>query len=238
MTRLRRVCVAVLAPCLLIACGGTKSGGPGDAGRDVGPLPPDPCITAGTCPPGVWINVTPPGMAGVIRPTANEYGPGQHRRRSGATQRHLCRRQRRRALEVDRLRQHLDADQRHAPGRPARRRHRGRRNHAGHDLGRRLQHHLQVDRRRARRSPRPSSTSASIRSNVDPNDTTHLISGLHEADGIVESTDGGRHLEGGRRRRLSGGRRLLVPVLHRHRRRGHDAPDLVRDRTERRQRRS
>ena len=26
---------------------------------------------------------------------------------------------------------------------------------------------------------------------VDPNDTTHLISGLHEADGIVESIDGG-----------------------------------------------
>jgi photosystem II stability/assembly factor-like uncharacterized protein len=26
---------------------------------------------------------------------------------------------------------------------------------------------------------------------VDPNDPTHLISGLHEADGIVESTDGG-----------------------------------------------
>jgi hypothetical protein len=26
---------------------------------------------------------------------------------------------------------------------------------------------------------------------IDPNDATHLISGLHEADGVVESTDGG-----------------------------------------------
>jgi hypothetical protein len=34
---------------------------------------------------------------------------------------------------------------------------------------------------------------------VDPNDTTHLISGLHEADGVVESTDGGDtwHVVGG-----------------------------------------
>ena len=75
MARLRRIFVAVLAPSLLIACG-TKSGAPGDAGRDVGPLPPDPCIAAGTCPPGVWINVTPAGMAGVLRPNADEYGPG------------------------------------------------------------------------------------------------------------------------------------------------------------------
>jgi hypothetical protein len=40
------------------------------------PLPPDPCVDAGTCPPGVWTNVTPPGMASVLRPTQNVYGPG------------------------------------------------------------------------------------------------------------------------------------------------------------------
>lgn len=34
------------------------------------PLPPDPCIADGTCPPGVWIDVTPPEMAQL------EFGPG------------------------------------------------------------------------------------------------------------------------------------------------------------------
>src|SRR5262245_18723228 len=68
MTRLRGVCVALLTPWLLVACGGSTNGG--------GPLPPDPCVAAGTCPPGVWVNVTPPGMAGVLRPTANVFGPG------------------------------------------------------------------------------------------------------------------------------------------------------------------
>jgi photosystem II stability/assembly factor-like uncharacterized protein len=87
---------------LLIACDGS-SDPPGDAGRvgvdsggrdrdsggvrrdadapipdggevrdDAGPgdRPPDPCIAAGTCPPGVWIDVTPPEMADL------EFGPG------------------------------------------------------------------------------------------------------------------------------------------------------------------
>ena len=45
--------------------------------RDSGPLPPDPCVEAGTCPPGVWVNVTPAAMpASVLRPTANIFGPG------------------------------------------------------------------------------------------------------------------------------------------------------------------
>src|SRR5258708_1785034 len=45
--------------------------------RDTGPLPPDPCIEAGTCPPGVWTNVTPAGMSpAVLRPTPNAFGPG------------------------------------------------------------------------------------------------------------------------------------------------------------------
>src|SRR5260221_8851020 len=55
---------------LLGACGSSKNAG-------TGPLPPDPCVAAGTCPPGVWINVTPPEMpATVLRPTANVFGPG------------------------------------------------------------------------------------------------------------------------------------------------------------------
>jgi photosystem II stability/assembly factor-like uncharacterized protein len=39
--------------------------------------PTDPCVAAGTCPPGVWIDVTPPDMpTAVLRPTANVFGPG------------------------------------------------------------------------------------------------------------------------------------------------------------------
>src|SRR5258708_3951425 len=38
---------------------------------------PDPCIEAGTCPPGAWTNVTPPSMSrAVLRPTPNAFGPG------------------------------------------------------------------------------------------------------------------------------------------------------------------
>ena len=47
--------------------GSTRDASPGDGGSlapdaapvDSGPLPPDPCIEAGTCPPGAWISVTP-----------------------------------------------------------------------------------------------------------------------------------------------------------------------------------
>jgi photosystem II stability/assembly factor-like uncharacterized protein len=47
------------------------------AGKDAGPLPPDPCVAAGTCPAGVWVNVTPPELSpAVLRPTANAFGPG------------------------------------------------------------------------------------------------------------------------------------------------------------------
>src|SRR5258708_40104885 len=43
--------------------GGGAGGGGGSAGvrglADAGPLPPDPCIAANTCPLGTWISVTP-----------------------------------------------------------------------------------------------------------------------------------------------------------------------------------
>lgn len=76
-----RVARLALLPLLFFACGGSpaQSGHPADAGdgSDGGPLPPDPCVAAGTCPPGVWINVTPSDMpASVLRPTANVFGPG------------------------------------------------------------------------------------------------------------------------------------------------------------------
>jgi hypothetical protein len=70
-----RVGCLLLAPLLSAACNASSPGAPG--GRDAGPLPPDPCVAGGTCPPGVWINVTPGDMpAAVLRPTANVFGPG------------------------------------------------------------------------------------------------------------------------------------------------------------------
>jgi len=70
--------VVAVAQSLLIACS-ASSVGPTDAGGggDAGPLPPDPCVAAGTCQPGVWVNVTPSDMpASVLRPTTNVFGPG------------------------------------------------------------------------------------------------------------------------------------------------------------------
>ncbi|HXU83849.1 MAG TPA: hypothetical protein VN914_20785 [Polyangia bacterium] len=66
---------------------GGGSGGsppPADAGqptdgvpRPNGPLPADPCVAANTCPPGVWINVTPSSMPAVdLRPSKDAFGPG------------------------------------------------------------------------------------------------------------------------------------------------------------------
>jgi hypothetical protein len=44
---------------------------------DAGPRPADPCVAAGTCPPGVWIDVTPADLpAADLRPTPNAFGPG------------------------------------------------------------------------------------------------------------------------------------------------------------------
>jgi photosystem II stability/assembly factor-like uncharacterized protein len=65
-------------PLLVAGCGGSHGASPdGGAGKDAGPLPPDPCVAAGTCPAGVWVNVTPPDLSpAVLRPTANAFGPG------------------------------------------------------------------------------------------------------------------------------------------------------------------
>jgi hypothetical protein len=56
----------------------SDSPSPRDSGpRDTGPLPPDPCVEAGTCMPGVWVNVTPSAMSpSVLAPTVNAFGPG------------------------------------------------------------------------------------------------------------------------------------------------------------------
>jgi hypothetical protein len=52
----------------------------GAAASDTGsvaPPAPDPCVEAGTCPLGVWTDVTPTAMpASALRPTQNAFGPG------------------------------------------------------------------------------------------------------------------------------------------------------------------
>ena len=78
MTFSARAWGLALAPLVAIACGAsTAAPRDGSAGADTGPLPPNPCVAAGTCPPGVWVNVTPPDLSpAVLRPTANAFGPG------------------------------------------------------------------------------------------------------------------------------------------------------------------
>jgi hypothetical protein len=56
---------------------GPEAAAPGPSSLDAGPLPPDPCVESGTCPSGSWINVTPSAMpASALRPTTNAFGPG------------------------------------------------------------------------------------------------------------------------------------------------------------------
>lgn len=50
---------------------GADASSDGGSSSDSGePLPPDPCIAANTCPPGEWIDVTPPDVAPL------DFGPG------------------------------------------------------------------------------------------------------------------------------------------------------------------
>ncbi len=72
-------CALVLLDLACSNAGSPKGAGAADLGMgapDLAPLPPDPCVAAGTCPPGTWVNVTPAGMAAVVRPSANVFGPG------------------------------------------------------------------------------------------------------------------------------------------------------------------
>jgi photosystem II stability/assembly factor-like uncharacterized protein len=72
--------IPAVATLWIAACGSssaTKADAPGPPSLDAGPLPPDPCSDSGTCPAGSWINVTPSTMpASALRPTTNAFGPG------------------------------------------------------------------------------------------------------------------------------------------------------------------
>jgi len=190
MTGVARVSLVLLAGCLPVGCGGKTSGGPGDAGREAGPLPTDPCVAAGTCPPGVWIDVTPPGMASVTRPSANEFGPGSIARDParpsdifvGGSSAGLWKSSdygNTWALVNDTLpdvaRGAVIAVAGTTPATIWA---------AGYNTIFKSVNGGQTFTE--------SEVDVSLYSlSVDPNDATHLISGLHEEDGIVESVDGG-----------------------------------------------
>ncbi len=153
--------------------------------------PRDPCAAAGTCPPGMWIDVTPEGMAAAdLRPAKNAFGPGSiaadPARPSdlyvGGSKSGLWR-------STDygnswtRINEQIPDVPRGlviavAGTTPATIWAAGYNTiHKSVDGGLTFQ-----------QTPLPVSLYSL---QVDPGDARHLISGLHEADGIVESTDGG-----------------------------------------------
>jgi photosystem II stability/assembly factor-like uncharacterized protein len=173
----------------LDAGGGASDAGNVEASR---PLPPDPCIEAGTCPVGVWTNVTPTAMdPTVLRPTMNAFGPGSVVRDParpsdfyvGGSKAGLWK-----SSDYGFTWKQVSSTLPDVP--------RG------------------VTIAVAGTTPPTvwasgyntiyKSTDGGVTFTttpltvslysleVDPNDPTHLVSGLHEADGIVESTDGGK----------------------------------------------
>jgi hypothetical protein len=187
--------------------GGEIAVGPSDAGAlpdlgspgatdarpptpDAGPLPPDPCVDAGTCTPGSWINVTPSAMpASALRPTMNAFGPGSvvadPSRPSDlyvGPNAGLWK-----STDYGSTWQLINTTLQDAPRgviiavagtTPA----------TIWSAG----YNVLFKSTDGGKTFAQSSLKVSLYSlKVDPNDPTHLISGLHEADGIVESTDGG-----------------------------------------------
>ena len=139
-------------------------------------------------PPGMWINVTPPDIAAVLRPTANVFGPGSIAG-DPARPSDIYVDDRAPALEVMDYGNSWTLINDTLPMSRAATSSRSR-DDARHDLGGGLQHDLQVRRRqdyvrpdRARCQPLLAPGRSQRR--------RHLISGLHEADGIFESSDGG-----------------------------------------------
>jgi len=171
--------------------GGTTSSGGSGTGGAKEPLPPDPCVDAGTCPPGVWTNVTPTAMdPSVLRPTPNIFGPGSivgdPARPSdmyvGGSKAGLFR-----STDYGFTWSLVNDTLPDVP--------RGVTIAvAGTDPATvwAASYNTIFKSTDAGKTFKQTAMSQSLYSlKVDPNDGKHLISGLHEADGIMESTDGG-----------------------------------------------
>jgi hypothetical protein len=209
MAYMRRAGAVLLSMALAACSGGGGNGGPAgadagdaapvaaapmgaaDAPRDTGPLPRDPCVAAGTCPPGVWTNVTPPGMAAAdLRPAKNAFGPGSivgdPARPSdlyvGGSKSGLWK-----STDYGNTWSQINSQIPDVPRgvviavagtTPATVW------AAGYNT-------IYKSSDGGMTFKQTALTVSLYSLQVDPNDATHLISGLHEADGVVESSDGG-----------------------------------------------
>lgn len=179
---------------------GSESGASQEAGR----LPPDPCVEAGTCPPGAWVNVTPADMnPDVLAPTTNAFGPGAIARDPAQPSDLYI------GAGNDGMWKSTDYGSTWM---------RTNSTIAGSPIGTPIAvagttpATIWVNSGKGNGSVYKSTdggatfnligggqTADLYSIVVDPYDATHLVSGLHEADGLVESTDGGNtwHLVGG-----------------------------------------
>jgi hypothetical protein len=161
------------------------------ASSDLAPLPTDPCVAAGTCPPGTWVNVSPGAMSAVLRPTSNVFGPGtiagNPARPSdlyvGGSSAGLWK-----STDYGNTWTLLDST---LPDTP-----RGKVIAVAGTTpptiwwaGYNVLYKSTDDGATFQQITTANMSLYSIE--IDPYDTTHLVSGLHEADGIVESVDGG-----------------------------------------------
>jgi photosystem II stability/assembly factor-like uncharacterized protein len=167
--------------------GSGAGGGSGAAGGTRAQPPPDPCIVAGSCPAGVWVNVSPPGEEipefgfGPVVPDPDlpsalyMSGGGDGLWKSA---------------DYGNSWNKINADIPYAPmgyvlavlpGTPKKLIAAGyKQNYVSIDGGQTF-------------DEVPIDLEDSLYSlQVDPYDGTHLLSGIHEQDGIVESTDGGQ----------------------------------------------